>query len=612
MKMPLLSTNRTSCRKIAAIVRPALGLTCLGLLTTATQAQVPWINTNGGFYETGSNWSTGSVPLATDQIFFGQAGDYQVGFFGDHTAAGMFVTSDSHPTFSISPAPTADRTLTVNDDITLSLGSSLTLDSTGGPGRMIVVNSADTLYLNGYAHEPDAGMLTLLGGAQMRSGVGILADTPDSAGRVLISGVGSEWEVESLSVGINGLSTIDIEQGGQLTCNSFASARNAIINVRGVGADGQPSAWTNNGDATFVSSTGPSAEINILDGATATLSPTGSVNIADIGTTATIFVRGTDALGNPSTLTTGTLEISQYGGDTDMTIDEGARLISRQTAVGPAGFAHLIVDGTDANGNPSQWTANLLYVSSGRIDITNGARIEVSGTLSIAEDGSLLVYDGTLSADRIELSTTAPQSRLAMYPASLVEFNRFEGDLNYSTGTMAPGIDRATSIVTGDLLPDSDAVLLLEVGGTAGQHDALGVGGLAEFGGSLVIELTDGFVPAATDTFPVLSAASILGSFDNVANGERLQTLDGAGSFVVNYGTTSQFDADRVILSDFELNQSLIGDVNRDGAVTVSDIGPFIDVLAGGMYQAEADINQDGAVTVSDIGPFVSLLASAS
>lgn len=61
------------------------------------------------------------------------------------------------------------------------------------------------------------------------------------------------------------------------------------------------------------------------------------------------------------------------------------------------------------------------------------------------------------------------------------------------------------------------------------------------------------------------------------------------------------------------------GDMNCDGAVTVSDIGGFVLALTNGPAYAGsypgcdvllADVNDDHAVTVSDIGPFVELLAS--
>ena len=54
---------------------------------------------------------------------------------------------------------------------------------------------------------------------------------------------------------------------------------------------------------------------------------------------------------------------------------------------------------------------------------------------------------------------------------------------------------------------------------------------------------------------------------------------------------------------------TLLGDVNRDGAVNFLDISPFIALLATGEFQAEADTNGDGEFDFLDIGPFISLLS---
>ena len=51
------------------------------------------------------------------------------------------------------------------------------------------------------------------------------------------------------------------------------------------------------------------------------------------------------------------------------------------------------------------------------------------------------------------------------------------------------------------------------------------------------------------------------------------------------------------------------GDVDLDGAVTFLDINPFIDVLSGGGFQAEADADCDGDVDFLDIQPFIDILA---
>jgi hypothetical protein len=48
-----------------------------------------------------------------------------------------------------------------------------------------------------------------------------------------------------------------------------------------------------------------------------------------------------------------------------------------------------------------------------------------------------------------------------------------------------------------------------------------------------------------------LSATSLSGQFDNAVNGQRLTTVDGLGSFIVNYGAGSAFNPDQIVLSDY-------------------------------------------------------------
>ena len=52
----------------------------------------------------------------------------------------------------------------------------------------------------------------------------------------------------------------------------------------------------------------------------------------------------------------------------------------------------------------------------------------------------------------------------------------------------------------------------------------------------------------------------------------------------------------------------LVGDVNCDGIVNLLDVGPFVEVLTNGKFNAKADINGDGQVNLLDVGPFVELL----
>ena len=55
----------------------------------------------------------------------------------------------------------------------------------------------------------------------------------------------------------------------------------------------------------------------------------------------------------------------------------------------------------------------------------------------------------------------------------------------------------------------------------------------------------------------------------------------------------------------------LIGDVNLDGVVDFFDISPFIEILSGAGFQAEADIDQNDEVDFFDISPFITILSGA-
>jgi hypothetical protein len=74
----------------------------------------------------------------------------------------------------------------------------------------------------------------------------------------------------------------------------------------------------------------------------------------------------------------------------------------------------------------------------------------------------------------------------------------------------------------------------------------MSVSGSATFGGTLDVSLVNGFVPAAGDSFTVLTAGSpITGAFTNAPNGSRFPTTDGHGSFIATYSDN------HLVLSNF-------------------------------------------------------------
>lgn len=55
--------------------------------------------------------------------------------------------------------------------------------------------------------------------------------------------------------------------------------------------------------------------------------------------------------------------------------------------------------------------------------------------------------------------------------------------------------------------------------------------------------------------------------------------------------------------------QPLIGDVNGDGELSISDVNALIDkILAGSEFQASADVNQDGEIGISDVNTLIDMI----
>ena len=128
----------------------------------------------------------------------------------------------------------------------------------------------------------------------------------------------------------------------------------------------------------------------------------------------------------------------------------------------------------------------------------------------------------------------------------------------------------------------------------------------------------------AVATAPTLSHADVLecGAISTGAHHNSSGRISNFGQAVIGLAVdprTLVLHAGVVpCLATGEFGGALIGDMNCDGFVTVSDIGPFVLALTNPAGYAAAfpacdimagDVNQDGFVTVSDIGPFVALLA---
>ena len=188
-------------------------------------------------------------------------------------------------------------------------------------------------------------------------------------------------------------------------------------------------------------------------------------------------------------------------------------------------------------------TFSVPFVNDGTVAVTRGTVIFSGsftnrGSIGLA-NGATAQFANPLTFANSTLSGTGTINASAVTAGALV----------------SPGNSPGMLAITGDMTLLSTSVLLIELGGTnqGTDYDYLNIGGNLSLGGTLNLKLVNGFETwiLPSNTFTIASASGtvgLTGTFANVANGQRLSTIDGLGSFQVNYGN----GLNGVTLSNFQ------------------------------------------------------------
>jgi len=565
-----------------------------GGAVSSTDAEIGEVD---GITSTATVDGTDSIWTVNGSLDIGDAGD------GSLTISnGGTVTSTSG---ELADGDTADGFVTVT-----GAGSSWTMD--GGTGSLFV-------------GEDGTGTLNILDGGLVSNTESIIGNASGSTGTALISGSDSTWtNIDDLSVGRFGAGELTIADGGSVANRVGYIGREAASSGMAT-VTGAVSTWTNTNFLYVGYGSGGEGSLSVEAGGAVTCT-TGFVgNVAGSHGTATVdglgstwTTTGTLAVGN------GALTISNGGSvvtnglfgtlaaesvwNADVTVvGQGSSwsLAGALLTVGFDGAAAInILDGGNVvnldarlaagtgstgavlvSGAGSTWTiggrlgvggdaGTLVSGGTGTLHIQPGASVNVAQNIVVFSDGLVQLEGGTLDAEEISLQGGGQFD----FDSGTLHVRTFNSSLVNHGGTLAPGrvppdgwSAGATTII-GSYAQQSDAMLQIEIGGTApGAFDVVNVGTIAGISGQLQLALIDGFEPAAGDAFTVLTTAGgIFGTFANVANGQRLTTTGGLGSFVVNYGAGSLFDDNQIVLSNF-LAAADLGDYNFEGAVDAAD-----------------------------------------
>ncbi|MDB6169577.1 MAG: Na-Ca exchanger/integrin-beta4, partial [Verrucomicrobia bacterium] len=184
--------------------------------------------------------------------------------------------------------------------------------------------------------------------------------------------------------------------------------------------------------------------------------------------------------------------------------------------------------------------------SSGRgTTVFSGVTFNNSGTISVSSGtlsftgafnnsgGSLIAAGGNFSFS----------NALNVGTGTIGGFGTFTAPSITAGGLVLPGNSPGLLNIAGDLTLLGTATTLFEIGGTSpgSTYDVINVSGTATLNGTLGLMFANGFESTVTgaNTFTILNAASLAGAFSNAANGSRLATTDGFGSFQVNYSSAA-------------------------------------------------------------------------
>ena len=247
-----------------------------------------------------------------------------------------------------------------------------------------------------------------------------------------------------------------------------------------------------------------------------------------------------------------------------LTVEDGGLVTSVGGFVGreAGGAGTVVVTGVGSVWN-SGGALEVGVEGSGTVEVTAGGRIE-AGVVSVGPNG-VLAGDGSIEGDLENAGVVAP-------------------------GPVAADATLGALMLEGGFSQSSTGRLVLEVGGTGpGQWDRLqgNFTGVFDLGGTLEIELFDGFVPAGGEVLIVLAGGFMANDFDSLVGPVPFTFAPGETVGIVTFCPPADLNCDGVVNGgDLGIQLSQwggpgTGDLNHDGVVNGADVGLLLAAWSG-------------------------------
>lgn len=241
---------------------------------------------------------------------------------------------------------------------------------------------------------------------------------------------------------------------------------------------------------------------------------------------------------------------------------------------------------SSAPGGTGLTNQGVLAFSAGITDIYGDVDNNVGAKIVDAGASTVTFFDDVINNGDIR---TVTGSRSVFFGSVTGAGTFTGGGVVELEGDLKPGNSPANVTFGGNLEIGMTAGLGIELGGTikGAEYDSLTIAGVASLSGTLTTSLINGFVPAAGQSFEILTAAGgVDGTFDSV----NLPALAGGLMLNLAYSPTAVTLAVGGILGDF----------NHNGAVDSADFVLWRRTLGQTGSALAADANNSGTIDHGD------------
>jgi hypothetical protein len=252
--------------------------------------------------------------------------------------------------------------------------------------------------------------------------------------------------------------------------------------------------------------------------------------------------------------------------------------------------------------------------NAGTLKKTAGVQTDISG-VPFTNTGTVSVEAGTLhftSSYALTAGSTnlgggalVADMGLDIQGGTLTGGGSVTGDVT-NGGTVSPGASTGTLTIAGDFTQQATGTLAMEVGGIepGSEFDRVQSTGTANLAGTLAVNFTGGFVPAAGDTIDILTAPTVQGAFGDVTGLDsaagKVAVASVTATTVSLLGTPSIGTGAATAAAEGEVNVPFLVD-SAAACVSLSGIGVSFDAAEVGFARVQ-DVRAGCDVVVNVVG----------